>query len=655
MTHARRWSLKYLVVIMVVAVVGLMLFRDRLRPTARRAAKRATELGVVAFEAPELDDYVTGRTGSPVHAGMLLVRSLTPDSPILLLRQVGGTTVVEFDSLTGNKSPSTISAWDAATGEATDEAQFWSDYDGWTLSKDPPRLLRSGEAIRTAGKHVIRAVTSPHGDKVAVISADGSYRPGTGGFLFSTYQRATGQHFLDIFGCPDGKRLTAPVAIPLRTSKRGGLDHFWTADEGFIVCKDWQEKFCIVPTGMKAPYPPVSGVEAATAGYGVFPLSAWWEHFPHLRVLVRYEENRSAAFLMHSKAAGSTYRYDPTGRTLTLVEEAVWEKATGRIECSRFASPFGAGSSGCEEGAVEMRSDTNKEVPWAREGALTRTSLSPMHRAVAVTFRDTFANESPVHLQVFSWPELVPLTPVIEVGSWSPYWSPDGRYLMVIGARAQALLIETGLGPTNVVAAEPGRQRVVPFHPNGWVSGNAKNDPTLLCRYVDESDSVLLMRSLRGLEVYRYDPEAGEVVQAELAEWEAAIGAIWQPYEMVGRGQVLRPDSAKKRLRRLGSEIPVAGKESVCINVGSTLTRAVVLSKDEPRGEYFYQELYRLPEGTPIGAPLKLPRVVVDSGTPHHGWQPSPWDWGSEDRYILYMNWDQRRVCIVHTNLAPGD
>ena len=278
-----------------------------------------------------------------------------------------------------------------------------------------------------------------------------------------------------------------------------------------------------------------------------------------------------------------------------------------------------------------------------------------MHRAVAVTFRSESPDQSPAQLQLFSMPELVPLTQVIEIGGPIAYWSPDERYVMVTDARAHALLIETGLSPTSVAVPDSGRQRVVSFQTNGWVSWSAKKDPTLQCRYVDENDPVLLMKSLRGSEVYRYDPEVDEVVRAEQAEWDAANGAIWQPYEMIGRGQVIKPDWARKKLLRLDREIPVAGKESVSVNVGSTMTRAVVRSKDEPRGEYFYHELYRLPEGTPIGAPLKLPRAVVDSGPPHHGWQPWHWDWGPEDRYILYMNWDQRRVCIIHTDLATGD
>jgi hypothetical protein len=212
---------------------------------ARAARQRARDLHLAEFDLAGFE----GRVLAYDHDRML-VRSDTPESSRLLLRTEAGY-VVEYDSADGSLRLAPFESWDAATGEISAEIQGFGHDQGWDHRQDTGRLVRGGVPASTRAKSHLAVVSSPSGDKLAIVTADGRFTPGSPGMIFGgTWARASGQHYVEVIKVGDGQRLIEPIAIPLRTSWRNGIYILWSADERFVVCHTSGTEYCVVQTGL---------------------------------------------------------------------------------------------------------------------------------------------------------------------------------------------------------------------------------------------------------------------------------------------------------------------------------------------------------------------------------------------------------------------
>ena len=166
------------------------------------------------------------------------------------------------------------------------------------------------------------------------------------------------------------------------------------------------------------------------------------------------------------------------------------------------------------------------------------------------------------------------------------------------------------------------------------------------------SPGALFMRRAEGA-VYRYDPQAGQLAHIDVASWEQG-GAAVADCDRQYPAKSLRLDAATGTLfGSSGRIVRVGGRSAATTRQAPSGRYAAVLSDGGTRASVmpfagqgrkgpFHHDVVTLPEGTPVGATVRLP---FGSGVTAvvHCWSP-------DDAYVVYADALLTGVAVVPVN-----
>jgi hypothetical protein len=190
-----------------------------------------------------------------------------------------------------------------------------------------------------------------------------------------------------------------------------------------------------------------------------------------------------------------------------------------------------------------------------------------------------------------------------------------------------------------------------------WASYNGYGDEPEF-RAESPGSPVLLFRRRRSPGVYRYDPSAGAIVEADTSTWERATGKVMEGFASM-TGSI---GTSEKRVPLRGSTFEPYGEHFFGLAYSSELERAAILSANgryHPQtsglmfggrnryatGQHFHQ-IIEIDSMTPVGKALPLPLSSKHDGSINIAWS-------SDDQYVLYFATKTHKVAIVQTGLKP--
>jgi hypothetical protein len=255
-------------------------------------------------------------------------RPATVGSSTLLFWESFTSRVFELDTTTNMLREVASQKWENATGPISDVNQIG------LVNGHPPhntglaRIMGGEPEPRFAGQFAMNNVSSPTGDKLAIVSANGNFHPPATGLMFTGHNAyVVGPHFLEIRDAKTGSVLMPAVALPKHNARREWLDVWWTADERFVVCLWSDDRLMVVPTGFAAA-PFLADPAISHRDFSIFQPARWWEAWVQRTVEVRCE-SPDCSVLLISNLLDSVYRYDSADQSLVLGDAGAWEHAAG--------------------------------------------------------------------------------------------------------------------------------------------------------------------------------------------------------------------------------------------------------------------------------------------------------------------------------------
>ncbi len=230
--------------------------------------------------------------------------------------------------------------------------------------------------------------------------------------------------------------------------------------------------------------------------------------------------------------------------------------------------------------------------------------------------------------------------------------------------------------------------RTVEWPAIAWPSRQASDQPGVLLRRESEGAGALLIRHALLPAVWRYDPDSRSLVLVSEVDWKRAGGAIrncrglshgfcavrrqpnnddyYVSYKEGEEGLLACPISRHPVTERLiigdysgYQEVPFVGEGVVGLWASPSQTMAAVHSADGPRGtpgwpdwlaeipQYWlgqhYHRIYSLPDGRPVGEPVRLP-VRRAKGI----------CWSEDEQFVLYLDPQLFDVTVVHVPEASN-
>lgn len=226
-------------------------------------------------------------------------------------------------------------------------------------------------------------------------------------------------------------------------------------------------------------------------------------------------------------------------------------------------------------------------------------------------------------------------------------------------ARSARLSCLLGLALLTSLGCDPDkRAQDVVVTTTPWASYGGYGDE-LEFRAESPGSPVLLFRRRRSPDVYRYDPSASAIVEADDGMWKRATGRVMG----VHWSQTGSIRTSEKRVTLQGSTFEPHGRHYLGLAYSSEFERVAILSANGlyraqtsglmfggrnryVAGQHFHQ-IVDIDSKAPVGKPIPLPLSSKQDGSIEIGWS-------SDDRYVLYFATKTRKVAIVRTGLRPS-
>jgi len=187
--------------------------------------------------------------------GDLFVRRESDASGVLLIRHIDGIqrisydrghdefdgsnpsqkVVYRYDPSKGTLEPVTAAEWKSASGTIIDCNLSLGDPAPLVYNDRAKTLRLNGTPVRTAGQTVLSVAVSPDKQSVAVLSAEGPWRPSVVPHIGGG--NVSGARIHEILHRKDGSRLGAPIRITTEGVELPG-GGCWSADGRYVIYTD---------------------------------------------------------------------------------------------------------------------------------------------------------------------------------------------------------------------------------------------------------------------------------------------------------------------------------------------------------------------------------------------------------------------------------
>lgn len=186
---------------------------------------------------------------TPSSDGALLLQPVSPAQmgheqriDLTLAGRAWSDNVFKFDPVSAKVEKVSAAVWESAKSPITGcpSEAFGDQSSNPRVNPTGEKLIYNNGVVRTQGKTVLSIRVSPHGDKVAVLSAEGererreSIVPFMGG-----RGSAPGARTHELFRLPEMTQVGKPVTLPIA----GEPEPIWSADEKHVVYVDGDDVF----------------------------------------------------------------------------------------------------------------------------------------------------------------------------------------------------------------------------------------------------------------------------------------------------------------------------------------------------------------------------------------------------------------------------
>jgi len=555
-------------------------------------------------------------------------RSESPGSPVLLFRRRRSTGVYRYDPSAGAIVVVDNDTWKRATGKVM--GAFWGK--SGSIGSSEKRIPLRGSTVEPRGRHYLGLAYSSEFERVAVLSANGIYREQTSGLMFGGRNRdVAGPHFHQIIDIESKAQVGKAIRLPLSTKRDGDIDIGWSSDDQYVLYfATMASKVAIVRTGLK-PSPLHRDPQNRIA---VFRPHAW-THPLDDTVLLRYDTDQREGFLLKLEGESPVYRFDASSFELTQVEEQAWELASGQVyDASKLheqPTPFEIDDTG---DSMRLGFGKDRFVP-TKEASVISFARSPRADLLATVSKDlqSPAGEPSIG-ELWRVPELErAVGPFAVGGQATANWSADQSYVLFTDFASCSEFWLLRVGDSDVIhfRIEEGRP--------------VRRSTCPLARYrTKDAGQSLLIAVGKNHEVFEIDLTKKTARGRSREDWNRAAGPAVAFVERTHSSQTLRKVRPGK-LQRGDAPMPTAGEKVLALSVAPNLETVVVLSRAKPAK--VYQELFRLPEATPIGPAVELPWLRT---APFIAWTP-------DERFLLYSDGAQRLgiVDVQHARTVHPD